>query len=61
MSSIRTTRRPLAGWLAGVLAATGALVALGFVMPGFFASGGGLVIAAVGTIAIGIVAAAIAD
>jgi hypothetical protein len=53
MSTPQTTRRALPGWLAGLLAATSALVALGFVTLGFFASGGGLVIAGGAAIAIG--------
>jgi hypothetical protein len=61
MTSVRTTRRALPGWLVGVLAATGSLVALGFVTLGFFVSGGGLVIASALAIAIGTVAAALAD
>ena len=61
MSSTRMTRRAAAGWVVGVLAATVTLVALGFVSLGFFASGGGLMIAGAAAIAIGAVAAAIAD
>ena len=61
MSSTRTTRRTAPGWLVGVLAATGTLVALGLVSLGFFASGGGLVIAGGTAIGIGTIAAAVAD
>ena len=49
MSTQPTAHR---AWPAGVLAATGTLIALGFVTIGFYASGGGLMIA--GTLAIGV-------
>jgi hypothetical protein len=48
-------------WLVGLVAATGALVALGFVSVGFFASFGGLVIAGAVSLTVGTVAAAIVD
>ena len=60
-STLRTIGRAISGWLVGLIAATGTLVALGFVSFGFFASGGGLMIAGAVAIAIGTVAAAIAD
>lgn len=49
------------GWLAGVLGATGALIAIGFVSIGFFVSLGGLVIAGFVALAVGVAAATIVD
>ena len=48
-------------WLVGVGVATGALLALGFVSIGFFASFGGLVIAGAVALSVGIASAGIAD
>jgi len=61
MSRIRAVPGRVPGWLAAILAATAALIALGFVTLGFFASGGGLVIAGALAIAVGSVVGAIAD
>ncbi len=61
MSTLRTTRRTLPGWLAGVLAAAATLIALGFVTIGFYASGGGLVIAGGLAIGVGSIVGAIID
>src|SRR6476659_4833026 len=61
MSTTRTTRRVIPGWLAGLLAATATLIALGFVTLGFFVSGGGLLIAGAMAIAAGSVVGAIVD
>jgi len=61
MSALRTTCRTVPGWLAGIVAATGALIALGFVTIGFYASGGGLVIAGALAIGVGSIVGAIVD
>lgn len=61
MTTPRTTRRALPGWLAGVLATTATLIALGFVTIGFYASGGGLAIAGAIAIGVGSIAGAIVD
>ena len=61
MSTPRTTRRALPGWLAGLLGATGTLIALRFVMIGLYASGGGLVIAGAIAIGVGSIVGAIVD
>ena len=55
------TRPRVPGWLAGAVAATLTLIAIGFVSIGFFASGGGLVIAGVVAISIGMAVAAIVE
>jgi hypothetical protein len=57
------TRRSSAvpSWLVGLVAATAALIALGFVSVGFFASFGGLVIAGALALMIGVAAAGAAD
>ena len=51
----------VASWVVGLLGATGALVLLGFVSIGFFASFGGLVIAGAVALTAGTVAAGIVD
>jgi len=61
MSGIRTAPRRAPGWLAGILAATASLIVLGFVTLGFFASGGGLLIAGAMAIAVGSLVGAIVD
>jgi hypothetical protein len=61
MSTIRAAAGTVPGWLAGILAATAALIALGFISLGFFVSGGGLLIAGAMAIAVGCVVGAIAD
>ena len=61
MSTLRTTRRTFPGWLAGALAATAPLIALGFVAIGFYASGGGLMIAGALAIGVGSIVGAIVD
>jgi hypothetical protein len=60
-SNLQTTRRAVPGWLAGVLAATGTLTALGFVTMAFFVSFPGLAIAGAIAIAVGSAAAAIVE
>jgi hypothetical protein len=59
-SSVRASNT-VPGGLAGILAATASLLALRFVAIGFFASGGGLLIAAAMAIAVGSVAGTIVD
>lgn len=61
MRNTQATAGRLPGWLAGIVAATAALIALGFVTLGFFASGGGLLIAGAMAIAVGSVVGAIVD
>ena len=61
MSTLRTTRGAVPGWLAGMLAATGTLIALGFVTIGFYVSGGGLAIAGAIAIGVGSIVGAIVD
>jgi hypothetical protein len=61
MTRIRSASGRVPGWLAGILAATASLVALGFVALGFFASGGGLLIAGAMAIGVGSVVGAIVD
>jgi len=61
MSTIRAAAGRVPGWLAGILAATAALIALGLVSLGFFVSGGGLLIAGAMAIAVGSVVGAIVD
>ena len=56
-----TARRAVPGWLAGAVAMTLTLIAIGFVSIGFYASGGGLVIAGVMAISIGMAVAAIVE
>lgn len=60
MSHIGATAGRVPGWLAGILAATASLIALGLVTLGF-ASGGGLLIAGAMAIAVGAVVGAIVD
>lgn len=61
MRTLRTTRRTVPGWLAAVLAANGTLITLGVVTIGFYASGGGLVIAGAIAIGVGSIVGAIVD
>ncbi len=53
--------RAVPSWLMGLVAATGALIAIGFVSTGFFVSIGGLVIAAAVALAVGCGVAAAVD
>src|SRR5260221_6523956 len=57
----RIARRIVPGWLAGILAASAALIAIGFVSIGFYASYGGIVIAGAVAIFVGSTAAAAFD
>jgi hypothetical protein len=61
MTSTRTTRRAVPGWLAAVLAATTTLIALGFIRMGFFVSVPGLAIAGGIAIGVGSIVGAIVD
>jgi hypothetical protein len=61
MTRIHATRRTLPGWLAGLVAATGTLIALWFVTIAFFVSIPGLAIAGAIAIAFGSGIAAMAD
>src|SRR4051794_3449437 len=61
MTLSKSMRRNVPGWFVALAGATGGLVAVGFVSVGFFASGGGLIIAAAVAMITGIVAASIAD
>ena len=61
MSTLRTAPRAVPGWLAALLAATGTLVALAFMSIGFYASGGGLVIAGGIAMGVGAIVGAIVD
>jgi len=61
MNRIRATPGRVPGWLAGILAATVSLIALGLMTLGFFVSGGGLLIAGAMAIAVGSVVGAIVD
>jgi hypothetical protein len=59
MTAVRRTAIP--SWLVGLVAATAALIALGVVSIGFFASYGGLVIAGALALMLGVAAGAAAE
>jgi len=61
MNESEITRRTVPGWLVGLLAATGSLIAIGFVSIGFFVSLGGLVIASALALTVGAVVAGVVD